>query len=168
MKTSARSINNVFVGIAVSIACVWLDWHLVGFGADHHRGLVQGQSACPSRAEVGLRLMSRRPPCSFSISTARRIRPKACNAKTSRVVWLPCPRLKAAWRKRGPRVCFVVYSLGGSAAPQDIATAIAPSANDPVVKSGPNKFVGTDSTSCSTTRNKDRYRHRHGVGGGRS
>jgi len=115
--------------------------------------LVQGQSACPSRAEVGLRLMSRRPPCSFSISTARRIRPKAlATPRPSRVVWLPCPKVEGLLAQARAKGMFVVYSLGGSAAPQDIATAIAPSANDPVVKSARTNLSGRTSTSCSTTR----------------
>lgn len=49
--------------------------------------------------------------------------------------------LLAAARGKG---VFVVYSLTGVGTVADIATAIAPHRGDPVVKSGPDKFVGTD------------------------
>ncbi len=38
----------------------------------------------------------------------------------------------------------VVYSLGGGGKPSDIASALAPSADEPVVSSGVDKFVHTD------------------------
>ena len=38
----------------------------------------------------------------------------------------------------------VVYSLGSSGTASDIATDISPHETDPIVKSGPDKFVGTD------------------------
>jgi nicotinamidase-related amidase len=38
---------------------------------------------------------------------------------------------------------YVVYSVGGSGEAADIATAIAPQKGDPVVKSGPDKFINT-------------------------
>jgi nicotinamidase-related amidase len=38
----------------------------------------------------------------------------------------------------------VVYSVSGNGAAADIATSIAPHQGDPIVKSGPDKFVGTD------------------------
>ncbi len=49
--------------------------------------------------------------------------------------------LLAAARAKG---VFVVYSLGGAGTEADIATAIAPHPGDPIVKSGPDKYVGTD------------------------
>jgi nicotinamidase-related amidase len=39
---------------------------------------------------------------------------------------------------------YVVYSVTSSSAPSDIATSLAPLPGDPVVRSGPDKFVGTD------------------------
>jgi nicotinamidase-related amidase len=39
---------------------------------------------------------------------------------------------------------FVVYSLSAGAAPADIAKELAPLGNEPVVASGPDKFLGTD------------------------
>ena len=50
-------------------------------------------------------------------------------------------KLIAAARAKG---VFIVYSLGGAGTAKDIATDLAPLETDPVVKSGPNKFVGTD------------------------
>jgi nicotinamidase-related amidase len=38
----------------------------------------------------------------------------------------------------------VVYSVSGTAVASDIATDLAPHASDPVVRSGPDKFLGTD------------------------
>ena len=39
---------------------------------------------------------------------------------------------------------LIVYSVGGAGTATDIAADIAPRSTDPVVKSGPDKFVGTD------------------------
>lgn len=39
---------------------------------------------------------------------------------------------------------LVIYSLGASGTASDIATDISPYETDPVVKAGPDKFVGTD------------------------
>ena len=39
---------------------------------------------------------------------------------------------------------YVIYSVGGEGGPEDIASALVPHPGDPVVKSGPNKFIGTD------------------------
>jgi nicotinamidase-related amidase len=67
-----------------------------------------------------------------------------CNAKTKPRCLASVPKVQkliAAARAKG---VFIVYSLGGAGTPQDIATDIAPLANDPVVKSGPNKFIGTN------------------------
>ena len=38
---------------------------------------------------------------------------------------------------------YVVYSVGGSGEAADIATVLAPQDGDPVVKSGPDKFINT-------------------------
>lgn len=50
-------------------------------------------------------------------------------------------KLVAAARAKG---VFVVYSLGAGATPADIAKELAPKPGDPVVTSGPDKFLGTD------------------------
>jgi nicotinamidase-related amidase len=67
-----------------------------------------------------------------------------CNAKTKPRCLVSVPKVQKLIADARAKGVFVVYSLGGSGTPQDIATDIAPLANDPVVKSGPNKFVGTN------------------------
>lgn len=67
-----------------------------------------------------------------------------CNAKTKPRCLASVPRVQKLLADARAKGVFVVYSLGGAGTPQDIATDIAPLANDPVVKSGPNKFVGTN------------------------
>ena len=46
----------------------------------------------------------------------------------------------------------VVYSITSNAAPEDIATALAPKVGDPIVKSGANKFINTDLEKILTDR----------------
>ncbi len=65
-----------------------------------------------------------------------------CNAARPRCM-TTIPAIAAmlnAARKQG---VLVVYSVSGKGTPGDIASALAPRAADPVVKSGPDKFVGT-------------------------
>jgi nicotinamidase-related amidase len=50
-------------------------------------------------------------------------------------------RLLAEARTKG---VYVVYSLSPGAMPPDIAKELAPLGNEPVVTSGPDKFLGTD------------------------
>jgi len=50
-------------------------------------------------------------------------------------------KLAAAARAKG---VFVVYSLSAGATSADIAKELAPKSGDPVVTSGPDKFLGTD------------------------
>lgn len=54
------------------------------------------------------------------------------------------PKIKQLLADARASETLVVYSLAGAATVADIATDIAPHASDPVVKSGPDKFVGTD------------------------
>jgi nicotinamidase-related amidase len=67
-----------------------------------------------------------------------------CNAKTKPRCLASVPKVQKLIADARAKGVFLVYSLGGTGTPQDIATDIAPLANDPVVKSGPNKFVGTN------------------------
>jgi nicotinamidase-related amidase len=67
-----------------------------------------------------------------------------CNAKTKPRCLASLPRMQKLISAARAKGVFVVYSLGGSGTPEDIATDIAPLSTDPVVKSGPNKFVGTN------------------------
>lgn len=54
------------------------------------------------------------------------------------------PKVKAMLTAARTAGVPVVYSLGGGGKPADIAAALAPAANEPVVSSGIDKFVGTD------------------------
>lgn len=67
-----------------------------------------------------------------------------CNSKTKPRCLASLPRLQALLQRARDSHTYVVYSVGGSGTAADIATAIAPLAGDPVVKSGPDKFIGTD------------------------
>jgi nicotinamidase-related amidase len=66
-----------------------------------------------------------------------------CNSKTKPRCLASLPKLRALLDKARAADVFVVYSVGGSGTASDIATAIAPLPDDPVVKAGPDKFVGT-------------------------
>jgi nicotinamidase-related amidase len=67
-----------------------------------------------------------------------------CNSNNKPRCLASLPKMQTALAEARKAGVYVVYSLGGSGTPADIATAIAPMAGDPVVKSGPNKFVGTE------------------------
>ncbi len=58
-------------------------------------------------------------------------------------------KLLAASRTHG---VYVIYSIGGEGGSEDIATALTPQPGDPVVKSGPNKFIGTDLDALLTDK----------------
>lgn len=67
-----------------------------------------------------------------------------CNSNTKPRCLASLPKMQkliAAAREKGVPV---VYSITANAVPSDIATAIAPEPDDPVVKSGPDKFINTD------------------------
>jgi nicotinamidase-related amidase len=104
---------------------------------------------------------------SVKVPAAPELKPATLDAKTTALLLLdfngaqdpkkgPCntdskprciaslPKVKAmldAARKAG---VYIVYSTSGTAGRDDIATAIAPEASDPIVTSGPDKFVKTD------------------------
>ncbi|MDE1993555.1 MAG: isochorismatase family protein [Rhizobiaceae bacterium] len=67
-----------------------------------------------------------------------------CNKNTKPRCLASLPKVKAMLDEARAKGVFVVYSLGGAGEPQDIATVLAPLASDPIVKSGPDKFVGTN------------------------
>jgi nicotinamidase-related amidase len=67
-----------------------------------------------------------------------------CNSNTKPRCLASLPKMQtliAAAREKGVPV---VYSITSNATPSDIATALTPKADDPIVKSGPDKFVNTD------------------------
>jgi nicotinamidase-related amidase len=67
-----------------------------------------------------------------------------CNSKTKPRCIASLPAMQALLGRSRAAHLYVVYSVAGRATRADIATAIAPEANDPVVTSGPDKFIGTD------------------------
>lgn len=67
-----------------------------------------------------------------------------CNSNSKPRCLASVPKVQAALAAARKAGVYVIYSLGGSGVAADIATAIAPGPDDPVVKSGPDKFVGTD------------------------
>jgi len=66
-----------------------------------------------------------------------------CNSDTKPRCLASLPKVRTLLDGARENHVYVVYSVGGSGTANDIATAIAPNAGEPVVKSGPDKFVGT-------------------------
>jgi nicotinamidase-related amidase len=69
---------------------------------------------------------------------------QTCNAERRPRCIASIPKMKKLLDHARSKGIFVVYSLSAGAAPGDIATDLAPMAGDPVVTSGPDKFMGTD------------------------
>ncbi len=67
-----------------------------------------------------------------------------CNKATKPRCIASLPKVRAALDKARAAGVFVVYTLGGNGAVDDIWPEVAPAAGDPVVKSGPNKFINTN------------------------
>lgn len=78
---------------------------------------------------------------------------QTCNAERRPRCIASIPRVKkllAAARARG---IAVIYSLSPGAAAADIAPELAPRKGDPIVASGPDKFLGTDLEKILKDRN---------------
>jgi nicotinamidase-related amidase len=54
------------------------------------------------------------------------------------------PGVKKLLAEARTKDMYVIYSLSAGAVPADIAKELVPLGNEPVVKSGPDKFLGTD------------------------
>jgi hypothetical protein len=67
-----------------------------------------------------------------------------CNSVTKPRCLASLPIMQTLLARARARGGYVVYRVGGAGEAGDIATAIAPHPGDPVVKSGPDKFIGTD------------------------
>ncbi len=67
-----------------------------------------------------------------------------CNSVIKPRCLASLPKMQALLAAARAKGVFVVYSVGGAGTAADIAAAIAPHPGDPVVKSGPDKYVGTD------------------------
>ena len=69
---------------------------------------------------------------------------QTCNAERRPRCITSIPKMKKLLDYARTKGIFVVYSLSAGAVPGDIAADLAPMAGDPVVTSGPDKFMGTD------------------------
>ena len=67
-----------------------------------------------------------------------------CNKNTKPRCLASVPKVKTLLDQARAKEMLVVFSLAGVGQAQDIATALAPLASEPVVKSGPDKFIGTN------------------------
>ncbi len=63
------------------------------------------------------------------------------------------PFVKAMLAKARAAGVYVVYSVSSSTDPKDILPPVAPEPNDPVVKSGPDKFVNTNLADLLAAKN---------------
>jgi nicotinamidase-related amidase len=69
---------------------------------------------------------------------------QTCNPERRPRCIVSIPKMKRLLEYARSKGIFVVYSLSAGAVPGDIAADLAPMAGDPVVTSGPDKFMGTD------------------------
>lgn len=69
---------------------------------------------------------------------------QTCNAEQRPRCIASIPKMKKLLDYARSKGIVVVYSLSAGAVPADIAADLAPIAGDPVVTSGPDKFLGTD------------------------
>ena len=70
-----------------------------------------------------------------------------CNKTTRPRCLATIPKVRELLDKARASGVFVVYSLSANGTPADIQPEIAPAANDPIVKSGPDKYIGTNLAS---------------------
>ena len=69
---------------------------------------------------------------------------QTCNAERRPRCVASIPKMKKLLDYARAKGILSVYSLSAGAVPGDIASDLAPTATDPVVSSGPDKFMGTD------------------------
>ena len=67
-----------------------------------------------------------------------------CNAATRPRCLASIPKVRRLLDAARSAGALVVFSTSASGTPADIRPGVAPAAGEPVVKSGPDKFVGTD------------------------
>jgi len=78
---------------------------------------------------------------------------QTCNAERRPRCIASAPKVKKLLDGARAKGVTVIYSLSPGAAPADIAADLAPAAGDPVVTSGPDKFLGTDLEKVLKERN---------------
>jgi nicotinamidase-related amidase len=69
---------------------------------------------------------------------------QTCNAERRPRCVASIPKVKKLLDGARAKGVAVIYSLSAGAVPADIAADLAPAAGDPVVTSGPDKYLGTD------------------------
>jgi nicotinamidase-related amidase len=69
---------------------------------------------------------------------------QTCNSERRPRCIASIPQVKRLLAEARAKGSTVIYSLSPGAMPADIATELAPAQNDPIVTSGPDKFLGTD------------------------
>jgi nicotinamidase-related amidase len=67
-----------------------------------------------------------------------------CNSKTKPRCLASLPKVAKLLSEARAKGMLVVFSLAGAGTPTDIATVLAPKPDEAIVKSGPDKFVGTN------------------------
>ncbi|WP_454849774.1 cysteine hydrolase family protein [Rhizobium binxianense] len=75
-----------------------------------------------------------------------------CNSKTKPRCLASLPKVEKLMKDARASGVLVVYSITANASPADIATVLAPERDDPIVKSGANKFINTDLEKILTER----------------
>jgi len=75
-----------------------------------------------------------------------------CNTKVKPRCIAELPHVARLMKEARDSGAPVVYSITSNAAPEDIATVLAPKDGDPIVKSGANKFINTDLEKILTDR----------------
>ena len=78
---------------------------------------------------------------------------QTCNAERRPRCIASIPKVKKLLDAARAKGVAVIYSLSQGAAATDIAPDLAPAAGDPVVASGPDKFLGTDLEKVLKERN---------------
>ncbi len=69
---------------------------------------------------------------------------QTCNAERRPRCIASIPKVQKLLTEARTKGVFVVYSLSAGAIPSDIARDLAPQGREPIVTSGPDKFLGTD------------------------
>ena len=69
---------------------------------------------------------------------------QTCNAERRPRCIASIPKVQRLLTEARAKGVFVVYSLTAGAIPADIAKELAPQGGEPIVTSGPDKFLGTD------------------------
>ena len=75
-----------------------------------------------------------------------------CNSRTKPRCLASLPKVAKLLSEARANGMLVVFSLGGSGTPADIATVLAPKDGEAIVKSGPDKFVGTNLDAILSAR----------------